>query len=324
MSSKDKYKVIYFGTPDFAVPALRQLESMSSFNVVAVVTQPDKEAGRGRKVRESAIKKVAKEFNIPVFQPLNLRKNSRDFLDNIAQFGQIDIGVVTAFGQILPTEILSYPKRGLVNIHASLLPRWRGAAPIQRSILAGDSKTGVCLMEMEEGLDTGAVISQAETEISKSDNAESIHDRLSILGADLVERDLEKYVLQEIEPVAQLEDGVTYAKKITNDDLVIDWSKTALEIENKIRAFSPYPGSFTYWDGIRLKVLKASARAMIIKVGSQCGSVTEVDKRLLEIQCKDSILSVERLQREGKKAMDIDEFLRGTNIKKNDILSSHE
>lgn len=307
IQSTKPIRVIFFGTPVFSRAALEALSKDSRYEVDLVVTQVDKPAGRGNKITPSPVKLLADELQIPVIQPRSLRKESADFLDQASSYGPFDIGVVVAFGQILPKAVLNLPKSGCVNIHASLLPRWRGAAPIQRAIMAGDRTTGICLMRMEEGLDTGPVFSKEEIPISPSDTSGTLSESLSRLGAKLLVRDLLKISNGEFKPVAQLEEGTTYATKIENDEAKIDWTKGASEIALQIRGLSPFPGAFTVTEGLRLKLFMAVARPDVPPL-SPPGTVLSCEPEGITVQCGNGRILITELQLEGKKRLSAAEF----------------
>lgn len=233
-----------------------------------------------------------------------------EFLANCKSLGPIDIGVVIAFGQILPTAVLSVPSSGCINVHGSLLPRWRGAAPIQRAIMAGDSETGVQLMQMEAGLDTGPVFATAKTAISSLDTAGSLHDRLADLGAELLVKNLISIAQGEVTSIAQQETAACYAAKILNTEAKIDWSKTAIEIERHIRGLTPYPGAYTTWAGKRLKILQSKISPNKHS-GIKAAQVIITSNNMLEIICGQGSLLLELVQPEGKKAMPAADFIRG-------------
>ena len=305
-------KVLFFGTPDFSVPTLEALIHMPGVEVGAALTQPDRPAGRGGKIAMSPIKQLALSRDIPVFQPVSLRKEFSVLSQTLQAYGPFDIGIVIAFGQILPKEVLNFPKHGCVNVHASILPRWRGAAPIQRAIQAGDSETGVCLMRMDEGLDTGAVFSCAKTTITSGDTGSSLHDTLAKLGAETLARDLSAIIDGTLQAIPQPSEGVTYASKITTGECRIDWSSDAHQIALNIRAFSPFPGCFTTWRGKRLKVLFAQDSRRPSASSATPGEVIYAQGERVEIACgHGTSLSVTDLQLEGKKRMGTAEFLRG-------------
>ena len=313
-------KILFYGTPDFSVPSLKALIGNSAYSVGAVVTQPDRPAGRGGKIRFSPIKEVALQHNIPVLQPASIRKELPAFIGAVKELGPFDVGVVIAFGQILPVEALTIPKAGSINIHASLLPRWRGAAPIQRAIMAGDRESGVCLMQMEAGLDTGPVFSFERTSIEKYESGGSLHDRLAQLGAVLLERSLPGILSGKIPSVPQSSNGVTYAEKITTKDALINWAAEANTIEHQVRALSPFPGAFSFLGAARLKILNGLAVESMSNSNQSPGTVTFVSSDRLEVQCGVGVLRLLEVQLEGKKRMSIADFLRGTSIQAGTIL----
>jgi methionyl-tRNA formyltransferase len=305
--------VLFFGTPHFSVPTLDALTRQPGIRVGAVITQPDKASGRGGEIQLSPIKKRALELGIPVFQPKSIRKEFSSLKESLATLGPFDVGVVIAFGQILPEEVLHFPAHGCINIHASLLPRWRGAAPIHRAIEAGDRETGVCLMKMDIGLDTGAVYSSIVAPITDADTTSTLHDRLSHEGSLLITRDLPAIISGSLEAVPQPSEGITYAHKITTAECKIDWTKSAEDISRAIRAFSPHPGSFTGWQGKRLKVLQAHATTS--ESPTPPGTVLPSPAGHLLINCGASTaLYLDEVQLEGKKRMLAADFLRGISI----------
>lgn len=245
-------KIVFMGSPDFALPALRAIND--SFTLVGVVTQPDRAAGRGREVKPPPVKELATSLDIPVIQPEKLSNP-----DAMAQLRAWSPGVivVAAFGQILKQDVLDLPEYGCINVHASLLPRWRGAAPINAAILHGDAETGVTIMRMDAGLDTGPILSQREVRIKPDETAGSLFETLSQLGADLLIETLPGYLSGEIEPRPQPDEGVTYAGMLKKGEGELDFSLSAEELERKVRAFDPWPGTFFEWEGGLLKVHKA-------------------------------------------------------------------
>jgi methionyl-tRNA formyltransferase len=245
-----EYRVIFMGTPDFAVPSLRALAGC--YAVAGVVTQPDRPAGRGRAPRQSAVKSAALDLGLPVFQPETLR--SPEALEQLRAWEPMAI-VVAAFGQILRKDMLELPPHGCLNVHASLLPRWRGAAPIQHAIWAGDAETGVTVMLMDEGLDTGPILSQRGTPIDPATTATTLHDTLAELGASLLLETLPGYLAGELAPYPQPAEGVTLAPSLKKEAGRIDWAQSAVEIDRQVRAFDPWPGTYTFWGDERLKVL---------------------------------------------------------------------
>ena len=290
-------RVAFMGSPDFAVPALRALAD-AGHEIVAVYCQPPRPAGRGQAVRKSPVQVAAEAMGLMVRTPVRLRR------DDVAQaeFAALglDVAVVAAYGLILPAAMLAAPRRGCLNIHASLLPRWRGAAPIQAALLAGDAETGVTIMQMDVGLDTGAMLLRGTVPIGPTTTASDLHDALAEIGA--------KLVLQALsappDPVAQPEDGATYAAKLTRDDGRIDWSQDAAVLDRKIRALNPWPGTFTSLEGTVLKILAAIPVAGI----AAPGTAIESD---LTIACGLGALRITRVQAPGRAAMPADAFLRG-------------
>jgi methionyl-tRNA formyltransferase len=287
------------GTPDFAVPILRAV--IPGNEVVAVYSQPPRPAGRGHRTRPSPVHRVAEEHGIPVRTPKSLKNP-----DAQEQFRSLeaDIAVVAAYGLILPQAILDAPRWGCVNIHASLLPRWRGAAPIQRAILAGDTESGVCLMQMDAGLDTGPVFACQSTQIDETTTAGALHDRLAEIGASLMEAWLPRIAGGSAKATPQKADGVTYADKIDRGETRIVWQETAGRVVRRINAFAPVPGAWTEWAGARIKVLAARS----------CDGVGEPGVALtdgLVIACGDGAVEVTRLQVAGRQAMDAKAFLTG-------------
>ncbi|WP_111558340.1 methionyl-tRNA formyltransferase [Paracoccus sediminilitoris] len=288
-------RVIFMGTPDFSVPALRAIADRH--DVVAVYTQPPRAAGRGQKPRPSPVHATALELGLPVFHPEKLRDPADQ--DRFAAH-QADVAVVVAYGLILPQAVLDAPRLGCVNIHASLLPRWRGAAPIHRAILAGDAASGVSIMQMEAGLDTGPVLAETRTPIGPQDTTADLHDRLSDLGATLILDVLDRLPLAA---TPQPEDGVTYAAKIDKSEARIDWSQPASQVDRQIRGLSPFPGAWCQIDGERVKLLRS-------RLASGSGEPGQVLPGFT-IACGDGAIQVLTAQRSGKKPMAADDLLRG-------------
>lgn len=297
-------RLIFMGTPDFSVAALHEIIA-AGHEVVAVYTQPPREAGRGLDVTQSAVHRAALDLGLEVKTPALMRDKA-----TIAEFEafQADAAVVVAYGQILPKQILDAPQYGCFNIHASLLPRWRGAAPIQRAIMAGDTQSGVMVMKMDEGLDTGPIALCQAIDIDPNMHAGQLHDALSPLGGDLIVRALSALKQGSLELVNQPEDGVTYAKKITKQDAQINWQNSAEQIHNHIRGLTPLPGAyftFTHREKTeRVKVLQAQ----IVKQSGTAGTLLSDD---LIIGCGDDALQLIRLQRAGKQAMHAAQWARG-------------
>jgi methionyl-tRNA formyltransferase len=311
--------VVFFGTPEFAADCLRALLEDNRFAVRLVVTQPDRPAGRGNKLTPAAVKVLATERHIPVIQPGRIRKSLPEFLTALSEEGPFDVGVVVAFGQILPQEVLDTPRAGCVNVHASLLPRWRGAAPIHRAIMSGDVETGVGLMKMEAGLDTGPVYVSQRVPISSSSTTGTLAEELSRVGGELLREHLVAVAEGKLSPTPQLEAGVTYAEKISNEEAQISWSAPAAAIERLIRALNPGPGAFTFLNGQRLKIFAARAHPEN-DAPQQPGAVTVVAKEQIRVACGMGSLELTEVQPAGKRRMGIAEFLRGNSLKENDHL----
>ncbi len=302
------------GTPDFAVPCLRALVK-GSHEVSAVFTQPDKPKGRGYKMIPTPVKAAAMEYDIPVYQPLSLRKGE-DAESSLAALRELapELIVVVAYGQILPKEILELPKYGCVNIHASLLPAYRGAAPIQWSVLNGEKKTGVTSMLMAEGLDTGDMLIKSETEIGENETVSSLHDRLSLMGAEVLTETVKAMEDGTLEPVAQDDSLSTYASRITKEMSALDFEKSAQELHNIIRGIT----GFTTLEGKRLKVY-ASELTGSVSGDLENGAVTDTDKFI--VKCGDGCgLRLTEIQPEGKKRMKTEDYLRGKKIEAGTIL----
>ena len=290
-------RIVFAGTPDFAVPSL--LAAASRHEVVAVYTQPDRPAGRGRALTPSPVKRAALERGIPVLQPETLRAQlARDALKAL----QPDLLVVVAYGLILPQKILDIPGLGCWNVHASLLPRWRGAAPIQRAIEAGDRETGVCLMQMEAGLDTGPVLLSQPLAIGADETGGQVHDRLAAIGAQVLADGL-GLLRAGMRPVArpQPTQGVTYAHKIEKSEARLDWSQPATTLVNKVRAFNPWPVAEAMIAGERLRI--HAATALPLEHGAEPGTLLFAGRNGLDIACGDGALRLRTLQREGGKAI---------------------
>jgi len=312
--------VLFYGTPDFSVPTLRALIAAPNVKVGCVVTQPDRPQGRGQNLTESPIKRVALNNKIPVLQPENIRREKSAFIESVKNFGPFDVAVVIAFGQILPQVVLDLPTHGSINIHGSLLPRWRGAAPMQRAIMAGDKVTGVALMKMDAGLDTGPVFCEEQIKIGPEDTLEQLHDTMAEVGAKLLVSKLSDICSGKIKSEAQPAEGVTYAHKIENSECQIDWNQEAAAINNKIRGLNPVPGAFTLAAGKRLKIFEAKVVSPMRTGNYSAGEIIVVDPTRLEIKCGKDALSIQTVQLEGKKKMPVAEFLKGFSLSANDIL----
>jgi methionyl-tRNA formyltransferase len=299
MSSEKK--IVFMGSPDFALSTLRVL--YANYPVVGVVTQPDRAAGRGRELKPPPVKSLASELGIPVIQPENLRQP--EAMEQLRAWAP-DVIVVAAFGQILKQDVLDLPEFGCINVHASLLPRWRGAAPINAAILHGDEQTGVTIMKMDAGLDTGPILSQRSVRIEPEETAGSLFEKLSTLGADLLLDTLPKYFSGEITPRPQPEEGVTYAGMMKKEEGRLDFSQSARELERKVRAFNPWPGAYFKWDGNLLKVHWAS-----IGMGEMREGERGVYLGLPAVGTSENLLVLGKVQPAGKKPMPGKAFLAG-------------
>jgi len=300
-------RLIFAGTPEFAAQALGAIVD-AGHEVALVLTQPDRPAGRGMSLQPSAVKQVALARGLDVFQPSTLK--DAEAQARIAAVGA-EVMVVAAYGLILPQAVLDLPRYGCLNIHASLLPRWRGAAPIQRALLAGDGETGVCIMQMEAGLDTGPVLLRGAFPIAASDTTASLHDRLAALGAQLVVEALGSLPLPA-EP--QPADGVTYARKIEKAEAVIDWSQPAAAIDRQIRAFNPFPGAQALFNGQTVKLWAATP----VDGNGEIGAILAVDRSAIVVACGVGALAVSELQKAGGKRLPVQQFLAGHPLKVGD------
>ncbi len=298
-------RVVFMGTPDFSVPALEKIAS--EHEVVAVVTQKDKPKGRGQEVSCTPVKESALKLNIPVLQPDKVKEDS--FVEELRTLNP-DVIVVIAFGQILSKEILDMPKYGCVNVHASLLPKYRGAAPIQWAVIDGEEKSGVCTMKMDEGLDTGDIIDKEEITLDPKETGGSLFDKLAALGGELILKTLQNLEFGNEQFIKQDDSKSTYAKKMTKDLGHIDFTKDAVSIERLIRGLNPWPSAFTYLDGKVMKIWDAD----VVDAGGEPGTVISEDKDSFVIATGDKALKVNELQLEGKKRMKASDFLNGRSI----------
>jgi methionyl-tRNA formyltransferase len=302
------WRIIFFGTPSFAVPTLQDLLERQD-EVAAVVTQPDRGKGRGQRVVPSAVKEFLlqhKEYEVHIFQPESVKEEA--FRERLQEL-QPDLFVVIAYGQILPKALLNIPKHGAVNIHASLLPKYRGASPIAWAILKGEKMTGVTTMIMEEGMDTGDILLQAEIPIEKEETAETLHNRLASLGAQLFVETLEKMKTGNIRPIPQDHSKATYAPRLKKEDGHIDWREASEEIDRKVRAFNLWPGAFTNLKGQLLKIYRGEVRGK--PPSGKAGTIIWVGSNFIEVETgRDSFL-VKEVQLEGKRRMEVRDFLSG-------------
>lgn len=303
------------GTPDFAVPALSELVA-NGHDVAAVYTQPPRPRGRGHKLQPSPVGKLAEEYGFEVRTPTSMKTAGE--AEALAAL-EADVGIVVAYGQILPQAVLDAPRLGCLNLHGSLLPRWRGAAPIQRAIMAGDKVTGVQVMRMEAGLDTGPVLLSETVPIAEDETYQSLHDKLAPIGANLLPRALAALERGGLQEAPQAEEGVTYAKKITNEEAKIDWSAPAHDVDCRIRGLSPFPGAYAFIGEQRVKLLMSRTGPV---TGAAPGTVTHTDDQAVTIACGDgSSVEITRLQRAGKAAQGTGDFLRGLAIPQGTVLS---
>lgn len=305
------------GTAELACASLSALATAPSFQVVAVVTQPDRPKGRDLKLQPSAVKNCALHLGLTTLQPEKARDPS--FVQTLRDL-RPDLMVVAAYGQILPQSILDLAPLGCLNIHTSILPRYRGAAPIQWAILNGDPETGVTIMKMDAGLDTGAMVALRTTPILADDNAQTVHDRLAKIGAELLMATIPDYVAGRITPVPQPTDGGSYARKISKDDGRIDWTQPASSLWNRLRAFTPWPGAFTFLQVEPKPRLLKIWHASVIDGQGEPGEVIRADKLGIVVACGSQALLIGTLQREGGKRLSAGEFLNGGDLKKGDRL----
>jgi methionyl-tRNA formyltransferase len=308
-------RVIFAGTPEFARVALERLHA-AGFTIPLVLTQPDRPAGRGMKLQASPVKRFALEHGLAVAQPRSLRLDGKYPEDAAAaklaiDEARADVMVVAAYGLILPQWVLDLPRLGCLNIHASLLPRWRGAAPIHRALEAGERETGVTIMQMDAGLDTGDMLLVESVAIEDSDTTGSLHDKLAVLGGRLVVEALELAACGGLRPVKQPQAGVTYASKIEKAEAAIDWSQPAEVIARRIRAFDPSPGSSSVLGGETLKLWSAQAIGGAVDAPAQGGTILAVSPTAVDVRCGQGVLRLTQLQRAGGKRLAVADFLRG-------------
>jgi methionyl-tRNA formyltransferase len=297
-------RIVFMGTPVFAVPVLEALAD--THQLVGVVTQPDRPAGRGRRLTPSCVKEVALERGLPLSQPQSLR--TPEAVAHLATW-EPDVIAVAAFGQILRQNVLDLPPHGCLNVHASLLPRWRGAAPVPAAILTGDEVTGVTIMRMDVGLDTGPILAQREESIRPDDTQAMLENRLARLGAELLLEVLPAYLAGDLLPRPQPAEGATYAGQLRKEDGRLDWARAAIELDRRVRAFTPWPGAFTTWRGRRLKVLRA-ASSPEWRGDAPPGTVFALADGLA-VATGEGALCLEEVQLAGKRPIDVTAFLRG-------------
>ncbi len=294
-------RVVFMGSPDFALSTLRSLAK--NYQVVGVVTQPDRASGRGRELKAPPVKSLALALNIPVIQPQKLREPEAT---QQLQAWKPDLIVVAAFGQILRKDVLELPKYGCINVHASLLPRWRGAAPINAAVLAGDAETGVTIMKMDVGLDTGPMLAKKSIRIKPEETAGTLFEALSTLGADLLIETLPEYIAGRITPQPQPEEGATYAPMLKKEDGLLDFTQSAVDLERRVRAMNPWPGAWFEWHGVTLKVQRAHVGQGKAEAGTRL-----IEQNQPAVGVRDGVLILDEVQPPGKKSMSGKAFLSG-------------
>ena len=295
-------KIVFMGSPDFAVPTLRTLAQ--HYEIAGVVTQPDRPSGRGRELKAPPIKLLAMDLGLSIIQPEKLREPAA--MEQLRLWSP-DLIVVAAFGQILRPDVLTLPSHGCINVHGSILPRWRGAAPIQAALLNGDSETGVTIMQMDKGVDTGAMLSQRAIKIEDEDTAGSLFEKLSTLGADLLIETLPRYLSGELQPQLQDESKATYASMLKKEDGLLDFTRTAEELVRRVRAFNPWPSAFFEWNGGMMKIHRAHA-----EMGNESAGKRLVYRGQAAVGTGSGILVLDEVQPAGKKSMSGKSFLSGT------------
>jgi methionyl-tRNA formyltransferase len=307
---KNKLRIIFAGTPDFAAPTLKALINDADFDILAIITQEDKPVGRKQELTPPPVKVIAQENKIKILQPTKIKLIQEEITAL-----KPDFLIVVAYGKLLPQAILDIPKYGCINVHASLLPRWRGAAVIQAPILAGDKETGVTIMKMDKGLDTGPIIAQMKINILKDETAETLHNELAKIGSMILPETLKTFARGEMELKPQDEKFATYARELKKEDGKIDWNKPAVEIERMVRAYTPWPGTFGRFEigdlrfGKNLKIIEVKNNVLAINK-YKVGETFLIDKKMA-VQTGDGALIIEKLQLEGGKPMSAEEFLRG-------------
>jgi methionyl-tRNA formyltransferase len=305
-------KVVYMGTPDFSVGALEAIIN-SGHEVTAVVTQPDKPKGRSKELQISPVKACALKYNLPVFQPVKIKE--AEAVAKLREF-EADIFVVAAFGQILSKEILTMPKYGCINIHASLLPKYRGASPIQWAVLNGEEVSGVTIMQMDEGIDTGDILMQETVTLDAKETGESLFDKLAVCGADLIVKALDAIEAGEVKPIKQDEAASTHVGMLKKEFGRMDFSQDAVVLERKIRGLNSWPSAYTYFKGKTLKIWDADVADASGFAKAECGEVVDVTKDSFLVMTGNGLLAIKDVQLEGKKRMDVKSFLLGNTIEK--------
>ncbi|CAM4285098.1 methionyl-tRNA formyltransferase [Paenibacillus endophyticus] len=312
-------RIVFMGTPDFAVPSLKLLLEQQ-YNVVAVVTQPDRPKGRKKTLTPPPVKEAALSFNLPVLQPERMRN-----ADAVAAIAELkpDLIVTAAYGQILPKALLDIPRLGCINVHGSLLPKYRGGAPIQRSIINGESSTGVTIMYMAEGLDTGDMISVVELPITDEDTSGTMFEKLSLAGAELLRETLPSIMSGEAKAIPQQHEQATYAPNLTREDELIDWAKSAREVFNQVRGLSPMAGAFTYLNGEVFKIWACAEAESQTPIRSAApGAVLAADSQGIHVQTGDGVLLLKEIQPAGKRVMNAAEWLKGARLETDTLLGA--
>ena len=313
-------QLLFFGTPQFAATILQPLIANPDWQIAAVVTQPDKPRGRGQQLMPTEVKSLALQHNIPVFQPLSLNETSddpelarlREFLEHSPAF---DAFLIVAYGRIVPRWLFSKPRVGSINVHGSILPRWRGAAPIQHAILAGDATTGVCIMQIDAGLDSGPVFSQKEIPIASDDTTGSLHDKLAVLGAELLVATLPQILAGTCPAQPQPALGITYATKWEKKDTVLRWNEEVSLIARRIRACAPFPGLRAVFEGEEVKLLRARVETSTSTRNDVApGTVVDVTRESIKLLANGGVLCVEQMQFPGKRPLEVKEILKGRSI----------
>ncbi|MDU0112203.1 methionyl-tRNA formyltransferase [Psychrosphaera aquimarina] len=303
MSDK-KLNIIFAGTPEFAAKHLEHLIA-NNYNIIACYTQPDRPAGRGKKLQPSAVKKIALEHNIPVCQPQSLKTD--EALDELSAWNA-DLMIVVAYGLLLPKAALDAPKYGCINVHGSLLPKWRGAAPIQRSVLTGDAETGVTIMQMDVGLDTGDMLLVEKCDITDQDTSSSIYEKLQLIGPNALTKTVDQIEAGTTTPVKQDDALATYAHKLTKQEALIDWTFPAIEVERAIRGYQPWPVAYTNLSGNTVKVLQAE---IVTFSDKPAGEIISADKTGITVATASGAIKITQLQPQGKKPMSVTDFING-------------
>jgi methionyl-tRNA formyltransferase len=314
-------RIIFMGTPDLAAVSLQALLHAPEFEIVAIVTQPDHPKGRGLKLQPTPVKEIALQKKLPVLQPDRAR--DEQFIQSLRALAP-DLIAVTAYGQILPQSILDLPRFGCLNVHTSLLPKYRGAAPIQRAVLNGESETGVTIMKMDAGMDTGAMLTQEKTPIHPTDNSQTLHDRLAEMGAALLIKTIPDYVAGKIQPQPQPSEGASHAPKIKKLDGQLDWSQPARALWNRVRAMVPWPGAFTHLPAQPLPHLLKIWEVQPVERSGPAGEILQADKSGIIIGCGADALRILVLQREGGRRLSAAEFLAGHPLKPGQKFSRNE